>query len=214
MTNASTTHRGPIIRLSSGDPLIPTPGVLVIAAGTPFSIIVRDARSIIRWSAATGEWDWNDERVIWYHHTAGGSMKKRSARSEVLDMIEMARESTYGLPYNFIVMPTHPFRIYYLNDVDRWWAHTWNYNHGTAIAAWGNYSLHQPPPPMVARMTALADALATMWGEWVGEMQHRDAFATECPGNNLSPLLPRRDRQRGTEMRYDATTAPEEGRQA
>lgn len=197
MTNASTTSRGPIIELArakSGEALA---GVLVIAAGTPFSVIVRDARSLYSWANSTGEWDWGDERVIVYHHTAGGSLKRRSHRSEILDMMEMARHSQYGLPYNFIVMPTHPYRIYYLNDVDRWWGHTWGYNHGTAIAAWGNYSSNPPPDRMVGRMVELADSLATMWGEWVRETQHRDHMATECPGNLLAPLLPSAASQRG-----------------
>jgi hypothetical protein len=197
MTNASTTSRGPAIQLSSGDGRYARAGVLVIAAGTPFSVIVRDARSIYGWAVGRDERDWDTDRLIAYHHTAGGSMKKRSDRSEVLDMVEMARASEWGLPYNFVVMPAHPWRIYYLNDVDLFYPHTWGHNHATAIAAWGNYSVDQPPPRMVERMVGLADALATMWGEWVREIQHRDVYATECPGNHLAPLLPGMYRQRG-----------------
>jgi hypothetical protein len=100
------------------------------------------------------------------------------------------------VPYNFIVMPRHGFRIYYLNDVDSSCAHTYGFNWATAIAAVGDYSAHPPPDGMVGRMLRLADALASMWGERVTEIQHRDVFATECPGNLLSPLLPGQGRQR------------------
>lgn len=174
-----------------------TPGALIIAAGTPYEILVRDARGLYKWSAPSLPFRGQIERRIVYHHTAGGHIGRRSPRSEVMDMISMARSSDFGLPYNFVQMPAPPWRTYYINDVDMCWPHTFGHNCATAVAAWGHFTDNDPPPQMVGRMLALADALATMWGEWVEEMQHRDAFATECPGERLSPLLPRRDAQRG-----------------
>lgn len=197
MTNASTTMRAPTIRLSGGDASQARPGALVIAAGTPFEIAVRDARSIIKWSVPGGGLPWDVQRRFVYHHTAGGPVGQRSSRSEVLDAIAMSRGGRWGLPYNFLVMPARPWRIYYLNDVDQRWPHTWGHNDACAIAAWGNFSVSHPSPPLVGRMVALADALATMWGVWCPESQHRDHIATECPGNHLAPLLPSEARQRG-----------------
>ena len=137
-----------------------------------------------------------DPRLIIYHHTAGGEVRRRSIREELWALIDTARESDWGLPYNFVVMPSPPYRIYYINDVDRCWPHTYDRNCDTAIAAFGNFSVDQPAVGLAPRMMALADALATMWGEWVRESQHRDWSATECPGTLLSPLLPSADRQR------------------
>lgn len=173
-----------------------TVGHLVIAAGTQFEIAVRDARSFIEWSAETVGIPVRNPRRVSYHHTAGGVAAKRSARYELNLLIEMARSSEWGLPYNFVVMPAPPFRIWYLNDIDKAWPHTYGDNGGTAIAAYGNYSVDRPDPRLPQRMMALADALATMWQSWVEETQHRDHQATECPGHHLTGLLPRLGLQR------------------
>jgi hypothetical protein len=173
-----------------------TVGALLIAAGTDWQIVVRDARQIMHWATPTAMRINEGGKLIVYHHTAGGVGAKRSARYELNLLIQMAHEAPYGLPYNFVVMPAPPFRVWYLNDLDRAWPHTYGYNWSTAIAAYGNYSEDQPDPRMVARMLRLADALASMWGEQVPEVQHRDVVATECPGNNLAPLLPAHGRQR------------------
>lgn len=173
------------------------PGALVIAAGTPFEIVVRDARSLYRWAERQPGSAVGPPHHIIYHHTASRAPKVRGQQNEMYQLALLASGSTWGLPYNFIVSPTPPYRIYYLNDVDLRWPHTFGFNGSTAIAAWGNYSVEEPPAEMVGRMTALADALATMWGEWVWETQHRDHQATECPGNRLSPQLPSETRQRG-----------------
>jgi hypothetical protein len=100
-------------------------------------------------------------------------------------------EWPFGIPYNFLVEPFAPFRIWYLNDVDQAWPHTSGHNHHTAVAAWGNFDEVRPPRGLPARMHRLADALATMWGHWVPEMQHRDVYATRCPGAALGDMLRR-----------------------
>lgn len=167
-----------------------TVGFLVIAAGTPYEMAVRDARSFIQWSKPTVGVPIEHPHHIVYHHTAGGVAAKRTARYELNLLIEMARSSEWGLPYNFIVMPAPPFRIWYLNDIDQAWPHTYGHNGATAIAAYGNFETDRPDKRVPGRMLALGDALATMWGEWVGESQHRDWYATACPGRHLVGLLP------------------------
>ena len=197
MTGTTAVEIAPTITLVGADGRVGRAGALVIAAGTEWETIVRDARSLYRWAVRGRERLETDGRVIVYHHTAGGNTNAASQRVELARLAETASQSEWGLPYNFVVMPAPPFRAYYLNDVDSCWPHTYGYNHGTAIAAWGNYSQEHPDPGMVGRMVGLADALASMWGFWVPEIQHRDAAATECPGNHLSPLLPASNRQRG-----------------
>lgn len=175
--------------LMRGIPQLGTPPLLEIAAGTPYAVVVHDVRNVGPWSTPSAI-DMNGrKRTILYHHTAGGTMERLRIGRQMVEMRAMRDQSPYGLPYNFIVMATAPYRIFYLNDVDRAWPHTYGWNHATAIAAWGNYSLYEPPAVLVRRMWLLADALAHMWGAWVPEMQHRDVVATQCPGAYLSPLL-------------------------
>jgi hypothetical protein len=177
-----------------------TVGHLVIAAGTHYEIHVRDARSIYKWAKPSLPFRGDVERRIVYHHTAAGVAAKRSARYELNLLIEMARSSEWGLPYNFMVMPVPPFRVWYLNDVDMCWPHTFGHNCDTAIAAYGNFETDRPDPRLAKRMMALADALATMWGEWVEESQHRDWNATVCPGQHLAALLPGQAGQRDFQL--------------
>lgn len=196
MTGTVETEWGYPRTVLRENPRTGTVGILVIAAGTQYEIAVRDARSFIKWAERGGDVDRTWARGIVYHHTAGGVAAKRTARAELGLLIEMARSSQWGLPYNFVVMPAPPFRIWYLNDVDGCWPHTLHANCLTAIAAYGNYSVAKPDARMVGRMVGLADALATMWQAWVQEHQHRDFTPTECPGTNLAPLLPSLAHQR------------------
>lgn len=182
--------------LFAGDVSVRSPGAILVAAGTPWETLVRDVRSFYRWAEPTSPCYKGGKRTIVYHHTASGLPTGRSTHRELDFMLNLARGSRWGLPYNFLVMPGGHHRIYYLNDVDECWPHTIGHNSSTAIAAVGNYSTHVPRPTMVKRMLRLADALASMWGEWVPELQHRDVDATECPGTNLAPLLPQNGRQR------------------
>lgn len=167
------------------------PALIEIAAGTPFATVVYDARPLGPWSVRSAVYMKDRGRAIFYHHTGGGLTGKMSVGRALAEMREMSGSAPYGLPYNFIVMPTAPYRVFYLNDVDGAWPHTLNYNYATAIAAWGNYSTVEPSSGMARRMLRLGDALATMWGQYVPEYQHKDVSATECPGTLLSPLLRR-----------------------
>lgn len=172
-------------------------GVVIIAQGTPFQVTVRDARERGPWATMSEHPIEGRKRTIIYHHTAGGVPAKRSMREEI-DLLEMMRNtSPWGLPYNFVVMPAPPFRVYYLNDVAGCWPHTWDHNCDTAIAAYGNFERDKPDQRLVDMMLRLGDALAEMWGEWLREAQHRDFIPTSCPGQHLSPLLPSLGKQRG-----------------
>jgi N-acetylmuramoyl-L-alanine amidase-like protein len=172
------------------------PGILEIAAGTRYATTVRDAREFGPWASESAMPIQRKGRLIVYHHTAS-ELPTGSQWSVVRAFLEQWRRTwPYGVPYNFVVMPKRGFPIYYLNDVDRSWPHTYGYNHSTAIALIGDYQRYDPPPGAVERMLRLADALAVMWGERVPEVQHRDLVATLCPGDKLSPLLPSFGNQR------------------
>jgi hypothetical protein len=153
--------------------------------------VVRDVRHLNAWAVSSAIDLKDRKRTIVYHHTATGHVMRYSVRQALDAMDSVKNTAPYGLPYNFVVFPEYPWPVYYLNDVDQAWPHTYGWNHATAIAAWGNYSVDEPPTGLVRRMWHLADALATMWGEYIPEIQHRDVYATECPGNLLSPALRR-----------------------
>jgi hypothetical protein len=192
-----------LLRLSSSNFDRRLPGSLLVAAGTQYETQVRDARGLVEWSPLASRRHIKEDRLILYHHTAGEVPPHRSTRAELDALIVEARGGKWGLPYNFVVMPGGHHRIWYLNDIDANWPHTYGHNGATAIAAMGNYSHMIPRATMVERMLRLADALATMWGLQVPEWQHRDVYPTECPGHLLSPLLPQKDRQRSADWQND-----------
>jgi len=172
------------------------PATLMIAEGTEWETLVYDARQLGPWAKPTpGDVD-PAQRDIIYHHTVAPPWAGQGWEYQLDAMERMRNEAPWGLPYNFVVFPTGRGRIWYLNDVDQRWPHTWAHNEATAIAAWGNFSLERPTRRLVGKMLKLADALASMWGRYIPESQHRDWYATECPGNNLSPHLPRAGQRR------------------
>lgn len=165
------------------------PARLVIAAGTDYQVHVLDARPFGPWSEESKLQINKEARLIVYHHTASRAPVFERVNDQLASLQLLAKESPYGLPYNFIVIPAKPWRIFYLNDVDKCWPHTYNYNCATAIAALGNYETSEPPAVLSQRMGKLADALATMWGQYVPEKLHRDLGPTACPGQYLSARL-------------------------
>jgi hypothetical protein len=132
----------------------------------------------------------NPVRVV-YHHTASRATDLRHRTQEVAQLELLANGSRWGLPYNFVVAGRRPHRIYYLNDVDKAWPHTYAANGAVAIAALGNYSVEEPAITLVRTMWRLCDALRTMWGLPLIEVQHRDLVPTACPGALLTELLRR-----------------------
>jgi hypothetical protein len=164
-------------------------GALLIAAGSPWETVVRDARGIYPWASASVVANRKEGRMIVYHHTATSDYGRKRSREELQRLAEIAQGSDFGLPYNFVVSGIAPFRVWYLNDVDQCWPHTYGHNCATAVAAFGNYSEGPPHLGMVVKMLRLGDALAHMWGEWVPETLHGKVGATECPGTKLAPVL-------------------------
>lgn len=161
---------------------------LVIAAGTPYAVAVYDVRRSGRWSQTSGRRGATPPASLWWHHTCGPAVVT-TPEKQVFALLREARVAEYGLPYNFVVYPDDPASVYYLNDVDLCWPHTYAHNCDVAIAAEGNYETHEPPAQMVSKMKALADALATMWQVYLPTYGHRDCYPTACPGQYLYPLL-------------------------
>jgi hypothetical protein len=164
---------------------------LLVAAGSRYSFVALDVRSLGPWSASSKLPIDEAERRIVYHHTASPGPDARSLKTQLARLEMLRNEGPWGLPYNFIVEPASPFRVWYLNDVDESWPHTYGGNQHVAIAAWGNFQEEYPHSGMVARMWRVADGLATMWGRYLPELQHRAFVATLCPGDNLTHALVR-----------------------
>lgn len=177
-----------MLQLTRGLQRIGVPDRLVIADGTQYRTSVLDCRSMGPWSEESRV-SMDKPRLIVYHHTASTPSRLHMVGQQ-LDRLRMeASRAPFGLPYNFLIWPARPFRIFYLNDIDHAWPHTYGFNYATAIAALGNYEVDEPPEGLAERMTDLADALATMWGQYVPETTHRDVYPTACPGQFLYPKL-------------------------
>jgi hypothetical protein len=161
---------------------------LIIAEGTPYATTVYDVRREALWAHTTGRRGPVPPAALWWHHTCG-LVHFTTPAEQLACLLREAGYAEYGLPYNFVVWPDDAATVYYLNDVDLCWPHTYGHNCDVAIAAQGNYSLYDPPAQMVSRMKQLADALATMWGVWLATYGHRDTYPTQCPGDKLYPLL-------------------------
>jgi hypothetical protein len=161
---------------------------LLIASGSGRQIVVNDVRDIGPWATPTRRTEGQARRIV-YHHTASAAPDVRSLRTQLARLEVERNVGPWGLPYNFIVEPFRPWRIWYLNDVDMAWPHTYGGNDAVAIAAWGNYEDAQPPRSMALRMGFLADALAVMWDTYVPEYLHRDFTATACPGQHLAAIM-------------------------
>jgi hypothetical protein len=161
---------------------------LTIAEGTPHQIVVWDMRGEYRW--ADPEWDTGPgpHKAIIYHHTAD-RRQADDPDAQVALMRAMADEDAFRLPYNFLVWGGAMPRVFYLNDVDKAFPHTYAWNDATAIALQGNYQIESPNAGAVARIWRLTKALESMWGKPLPHYAHRDLVATICPGLNLYNAL-------------------------
>jgi hypothetical protein len=161
---------------------------LLIAAGSRHQVVVYDVRGLGPWAVPTRRVEGQARRVV-YHHTASAAPDVRSLKTQ-LARLELERNGApWGLPYNFIVEAFRPWRVWYLNDVDMAWPHTYGGNDACAIAGWGNYEEEPASLSMARRMGFLADALATMWDIYVPEHLHKQFTPTACPGRHLSAIL-------------------------
>lgn len=157
---------------------------LIIADGTPYATTVLDVRADRQWAQCEGDRAAGAPAAIYLHHTADS----QSARWQLgqLDIMNRAADADeWGLPYNFVIWPGAEPNIYYLNDVDQCWPHTYGHNCDCAIAAWGNFEVNQGARLVALRMRRLVRALRLMWGEEVPTYGHREVFATACPGQYL-----------------------------
>lgn len=176
-------------------PELPTDApALVIAAGTLAEVVVRDLRGLFRWAMPTAAVRPDPTRqLLVVHHTAAPATAPWYVVAEVLELARTVGVSTYGLPYNFVVEPSGS--IYYLNDVDSSWPHTYNANWACAIACMGNYHAADPGVPMLESLFRLLEALRTMWAprfatiEVLGHREVPGTTPTACPGDRLMAAL-------------------------
>jgi N-acetylmuramoyl-L-alanine amidase-like protein len=157
---------------------------LTIAEGTDAAVTVRDCRGDFQWAQVGATRPPVPPRAIFIHHTASAG-QPQTRRTQLDAMRLVATSAPYGLPYNFVVFAYPHTSIYYLNDVDHAWPHTYRWNDATAIALWGDWSISEPPTTAVARMARLIRALWSMWGHDIRVKTHRDVFPTICPGDFL-----------------------------
>lgn len=165
--------------------------VLRIAEGTPWEIGVYDVRQGEAWTAHSGYRGNHPPEAIFIHHTAT-TPGPTGALAQLNAMKQLVPTLRYGLPYNFIIFPGAKRRIWYLNDVDWCWPHTYANNCAVSICAWGNFEVEPVPGRLAYRIERLARALMAMWGRELPVHGHRDVFATACPGSRLYGALVQR----------------------
>lgn len=167
---------------------------LTIASGSDHAITVLDVRQDHRWALPSGPTA-GFPREVFYHHSDDRRVAAGPNADKLAIMRAMADSDKFGLPYNFLIWPD--LTIFYVNDVDRAWPHTFGHNGAVAIAAQGDYDVFDVPPDLADTMGRLTWALATMWGQWLRERFHSDVFATACPGRYLKPALVNADSYSG-----------------
>jgi hypothetical protein len=161
---------------------------LTIAEGTDAQIVVWDVRADYQFAQLGRGTGPGPHRAIIYHHTAD-DRQADDPDAQLALMKKMADEDAFGLPYNFVVWGGLMPRVWYLNDVDHAYPHTYDWNDATAIALQGNYQVISPNAGAVARIWRLTRALESMWGGPLPHYGHRDLYATLCPGINLYNAL-------------------------
>jgi hypothetical protein len=163
---------------------------LWIASGTPYGTEVIDLRDMYPWAKSTGYASPRSERYLIVHHTVTPPPTWRVV-DEVIALIKVANTAPYGLPYNFVVTP--PGTVYYINDVDKAWPHTLNYNAHTAIACLGDYDKNPTESTMITSLEQLLHALREMWaGQYECVVRaHREmpGNLTRCPGDKLYEVV-------------------------
>jgi hypothetical protein len=170
--------------------LMEPPDEVVIGQGSEWETTVLDVRGDAAWAQESFRRNPGPSQGIYWHHTVS-----RSDASEVEEqyqwLLNHRNEGPYGLPYNFIVFPSAPHHVWYLNAVDKAWPHTYGHNDATAICAVGNWDANTPPDTLAERMWHLSHALMVMWGHDIPVFGHRDTYATACPGRYLYADLQR-----------------------
>ena len=171
------------------DQLPPRSEFLTIGEGSEWETVVVDVRRYKRWSTPSGTPVVSPPRLVVWHHTVG-PVTDGPPESVVDHMYAEANSAQYGLPYNFLVNGGANPTIFYLNDVDQAWPHTYGHNgDAVAICAAGNWESQEPPDALVDAMWRLSHALMVMWGEVLPIQGHRETYATACPGKYLFARL-------------------------
>lgn len=170
--------------MAPGGVLMELPDTLTIAADTDWEVTVYDARTVAPWAAPWGNTHTNPAREIYWHHTVS-RCQATDPEAQLEWLIAHKNEGPYGLPYNFVVFPDAPATVFYLNDIDKNWPHTYGHNDCVAICAVGNWDVDVPPQQVSERMWHLSHALMMMWATDIPVLGHRDCFATACPGRHL-----------------------------
>ncbi len=157
---------------------------LVIAQGTEWETTVYDVRGREPWAVESFRRNPGPSQGIYWHHTVSTSTATELSY-QYQWLVEHRSGGPYGLPYNFIVFPSLPHHVWYLNDIDKAWPHTYGHNDATAVCAVGNWDTTVPPKSLADRMWHVSHALMNMWGDAIPIFGHRDTFATACPGRYL-----------------------------
>jgi len=161
---------------------------LIIGEGSEWEVTVYDVRHCAAWAQESFRRNPGPSQGIYWHHTVS-----RCDASDVEEqyqwLLNHRSEGPYGLPYNFIIFPASPHTVWYLNDIDRAWPHTYGHNDATAVCAVGNWDVNTPPQSLADRMWQVSHALMVMWGHPIEVYGHRDTFATACPGRYLYAVL-------------------------
>ncbi len=181
----------------------PNISLLTIAEGTEWQTTVWDAREFANWADVSYFGKHDSPESLFVHHWAAQRWGYKSIHwyDQVGCLLAEALAGPYGLPYNFIVFNSGENRIWYLNDIDLYWPHTYNNNGECALAVPGNFEPYIPSPQrkpyvadeptdeLVTTIARLHGALSAMWEKRLILLGHRDVYATACPGANLYSRL-------------------------
>ena len=157
---------------------------LIIGEGSEWEVTIYDVRHHAQWAQESFRRNPGPSQGIYWHHTVSRcDADATDTDAQYQWLLHHRSEGPYGLPYNFLVMPGNT--VWYLNDVDKAWPHTYGHNDATAVCAVGNWDVNTPPPGLAEKMWHLSHALMVMWGHEIPIFGHRDTFATACPGRFL-----------------------------
>lgn len=170
--------------MAPGGLLMENLDTLIIGEGSEWEVTVYDVRHCAQWAQESFIRNPGPSQGIYWHHTVS-RCDASDSEEQYQWLLNHRSEGPYGLPYNFIIFPASPHTVWYLNDVDKAWPHTYGHNDATAVCAVGNWDINTPPQSLADRMWQVSHALMVMWGHPIEVYGHRDTFATACPGRYL-----------------------------
>ena len=174
--------------MAPGGVLVENVDTLVIGEGSEWEVTVYDARTSASWAVESFRRNPGPSQGLYWHHTVS-RCEDVGVEEQYKWLLNHKDQGPYGLPYNFVVFPREPHNVWYLNDVDKAWPHTYGHNDATAVCAVGNWDVTPTPPGLADKMWRVSHALMVMWGQDIDVHGHRDTFATACPGRYLYAQL-------------------------